>query len=270
MMWHPAFTLVVLAATTITCAVVVFAGVAGGPAQLARVLLFTLPALVGISAAALFASEVGWGRLPGVPPALTFVLGMALMVGAAMAAVGTWWAVRLAPAQGMWPAFDEAGMAPVAYCLFAAAAGSAFGALTVRVLPATLLTLGTFAGVRLVVALVLRPRFRPPVLGPADQSTGAALPPDSWLQHTPAWTIVDPAGHQVTNFAVVCGGPVAAPCPLTTQAIHNAGLVQRAWYQPADRFWTFHGIEAGIFVLLTMVLALLAAWLLSRRQRQRT
>jgi len=265
-MWHPTFTLAVLAATVITCAVVVLAGAAGGSALLAQVALVALPALVGTSTAALVAIELGWDRLPGALAALTFVLGIALLAGAAAAAVGTWWALRLAPAQGMWPAFDEAGMVPAAYCLFAAAAGAAFGALTVRILPAALLTLAAFTGPRLVVALALRPRFLPPVLGLADPGVGAGLPPGAWPQATPS-TIVDGAGHQATGaILVVCDARAAAPCPLTAADIHGAGLFQGAWYQPADRFWTFQGIEAAVFVALAIALALIAAWLLGRRR----
>jgi hypothetical protein len=36
-------------------------------------------------------------------------------------------------------------------------------------------------------------------------------------------------------------------------------------YQPADRFWTFQSIEAGIFVALTAVALGAAIWLLHRR-----
>jgi hypothetical protein len=36
-------------------------------------------------------------------------------------------------------------------------------------------------------------------------------------------------------------------------------------YQPADRFWTFQFIEAGIFVALTAAALGAAIWLLHRR-----
>jgi hypothetical protein len=36
-------------------------------------------------------------------------------------------------------------------------------------------------------------------------------------------------------------------------------------YQPADRFWTFQSIEAGIFVALTAVALGATIWLLHRR-----
>ena len=38
-------------------------------------------------------------------------------------------------------------------------------------------------------------------------------------------------------------------------------------YQPADRFWTFQSIEAGIFVVLTAVALGATIWLLHRRPR---
>jgi hypothetical protein len=36
-------------------------------------------------------------------------------------------------------------------------------------------------------------------------------------------------------------------------------------YQPADRFWTFQSIEAGLFVALTAAALAVAIWLLHRR-----
>jgi MYXO-CTERM domain-containing protein len=36
-------------------------------------------------------------------------------------------------------------------------------------------------------------------------------------------------------------------------------------YQPADRFWTFQAIEAGIFTGLAALLALLTLWRVRRR-----
>src|SRR5215472_10241240 len=88
-MWHPTFTVVVLAATATTCAVVVLVGATGGPVPLAQVVLVALPALVAMSAAALVATELGRDRMPGALPALTFVLGIALVAGAAATAAGT-------------------------------------------------------------------------------------------------------------------------------------------------------------------------------------
>jgi hypothetical protein len=259
--WHPTFTLVVLVGTGIGFLVVVEAGAAAG------VVLLAVPALLGVAVAALVAGELRRGGLPSPSSTLGFVLVTALSAGAVTAAVGTWWALQQASVRGMWPAFDEAGIAIVAYCLFAAATGAAFGALTARVLPSTILTLAVFTGVRLVVALALRPRFLPPVLGPDDLAAGAAPPRDAWLQASTAAPIVDRAGHEVTRIAIACVG--SGPCELNPQTIHQVGLLQGAWYQPGDRFWAFQGIEAAIFAGLAVGLALLAAWLLGRRPASR-
>jgi hypothetical protein len=56
------------------------------------------------------------------------------------------------------------------------------------------------------------------------------------------------------------------------KAIDNAcldrlGIAQHtfATYHPADRFWTFQVIEAGIFVALALVLLAFTAWWVRRR-----
>jgi hypothetical protein len=44
---------------------------------------------------------------------------------------------------------------------------------------------------------------------------------------------------------------------------HGANFI--ASYQPHDRFWTFQLIEAGIFLLLAVVLFSVTAWWLGKR-----
>ena len=54
------------------------------------------------------------------------------------------------------------------------------------------------------------------------------------------------------------------PDQLSTCANH-AGLHFAAYYQPADRYWLFQGIEAAIFLAVAVALLGLTVWWLRRR-----
>ena len=49
------------------------------------------------------------------------------------------------------------------------------------------------------------------------------------------------------------------------QCIHNHGWLAFTTYQPADRFWPFQAIEAGVVVALAVGLLALAIWWVRRR-----
>jgi hypothetical protein len=142
--------------------------------------------------------------------------------GTAVTAVVTWWSLskvslglsRLAPGP-----FDIQGIVPVAYSIFAVVLGIVVGSMIRRVIPAMATTLATFAAVRIVIAVVVRPHYMSPLSKPASVSTNA-LPAGAWLL-----------------------------------SINRRGLLI---YQPADRFWIFQGIETGVFVVLAAALVALA------------
>jgi hypothetical protein len=101
--------------------------------------------------------------------------------------------------------------------------------------------------IRLVAEYVLRPHFQAPLTflqscAPSQPCSGGIglgfIPPVTG--HIGDWVLGQPAG--------------------------NPGHDAVAYlYQPADRFWTFQSIEAGIFVALTAVALGAAIWLLHRR-----
>jgi hypothetical protein len=142
--------------------------------------------------------------------------------GAAVTAVVTWWSLskvslglsRLAPGP-----FDIQGIVPVAYSVFAVVLGIVVGSMIRRVLPAMATTLATFAAVRIVIAVVVRPHYMSPLSKPASVSTNA-LPAGAWLLST----------------------------------TDRGNLI----FQPADRFWVFQGIETGVFVVLAAAFVALA------------
>jgi hypothetical protein len=142
--------------------------------------------------------------------------------GAAVTAVVTWWSLsevslgrsRLGPGP-----FDLQGIVPVAYSVFAVVLGAVVGSMIRRVLPAMATTFATFAAVRIVIAVLVRPHYMSPLSIPISVSLNN-LPAGAWLLST------DRRGFFI--------------------------------YQPADRFWVFQGIETGIFLVLAAALVALA------------
>jgi hypothetical protein len=173
--------------------------------------------------------------------------------------------------------FDIMGIVPVAYSLFAMALGIAAGTLLRRVLPAIAVTLAGFIAVRTVIALLLRPHYMSPVTMYYKVTSGFTPPGSFWKIASGA---VGPNGlaiDQNTNGNVVNGVPANylpascvqqirgafTPPPSCTRALaHFHGFLT---YQPADRYWTFQGIETGIFLVLAAALIAVSAAVLLRR-----
>jgi hypothetical protein len=214
------------------------------------------------------AVKVGW------------MLLAAAVWGGVISALVTWWegpnnalqANMFDPGR-----FDIMGIVPVAYSLFAMALGIAAGTLLRRTLPAIAVTLAGFIAVRALIALLLRPHYLSPVTV-FYKVTGAFTPAGSFWQI--ASGVVGPNGQAIdlnTNGNAVDGIPATylpasctqvsrgafTPPPSCVQAAsHFRGFLT---YQPADRYWTFQGIEAGIFLVLAAALIAVAAVTLLRR-----
>jgi hypothetical protein len=215
---------------------------------------------------------------------LTVKIGWMLLAaaiwGGVISALVTWWegpnnAVQL---DAFDPGrFDIMGVVPVAYSLFAVALGIAAGALLRRVLPAIAVTLAGFVAVRATITLWLRPHYMSAVTV-FYKVTSGFTPPGSYWQL--ASGVLGPNGlpiDQNTNGNAVYGVPANylpasctqvsrgafTPPPSCVQAVsHFRGFLT---YQPADRYWTFQGIEAGIFLVLAAALIAVTAAVLLRR-----
>jgi ABC-type transport system involved in multi-copper enzyme maturation permease subunit len=173
--------------------------------------------------------------------------------------------------------FDLVGLVPVAYSLFAMALGIASGALLRRTIPALAVTLAGFAGVRVLVTLLLRPHYMKAVttyynvlhgFNPAGAfwslSQGVLGPngqPIAQPNNTPYFD-----GIPQTILPASCAPAAnsnANPSPACVQALsHYRAFIT---YQPANRFWAFQGIEFGIFVVLAAALIAVTAAVLLRR-----
>jgi hypothetical protein len=204
----------------------------------------------------------------------------AVVWGSVISALVTWWegpnnALQLnAFDTGR---FDIMGIVPVAYSVFALALGIAAGALLHRVLPAMAVTLAGFITVRAVIALWLRHHYLSPVTV-FYHVTHPVTPPGSYWSL--ATGVLFPNGQPVdqgTNGNVIDGIPATylpasctqttrgafTPPPSCTQAVaHFRGFLT---YQPAGRYWTFQGIETGIFLILAAALIAVTALVLLRR-----
>jgi hypothetical protein len=215
---------------------------------------------------------------------LTVKVGWMLLAaaiwGAVISALVTWWsgpdnALQLdAFKTGR---FDIMGIVPVAYSLFALALGIAAGALVRRVLPAMAITLAGFIAVRAVIAIWLRHHYLSPVTAYYSVTSaftpkgaywalasGVLFPNGQPIDQNSNGNVLD--GIPVTYLPASCNqtqrGPFAPP-PSCTQALaHFRGFLT---YQPADRYWTFQGIESGIFLVLAAALIAVTAVTLLRR-----
>ena len=173
--------------------------------------------------------------------------------------------------------FDIMGLVPVGYSLFAVALGIAAGALLRRVLPAIAVTLAGFIAVRAVVALWLRPHYLSAVTVFYKVTSGFTPPGSFWKiasgilgpngqaidQNTNGNTIKGiPAFYLPASCTTHSRGTFTPPASCTQALAHFRGFLT---YQPADRYWTFQGIETGIFLALAAALIAVTAVTLIRR-----
>lgn len=214
-------------------------------------------------------------------------LAAAVIVGSiVLTAALEWWSGPLVAAAGddrfMPGIFDLLGAAPIAYGVFAFGLGVAAGAIIGRTVPAMAATLVGFAGVRVLVEFVARPHYQPALTESyrlsADATTTKSPMPGAWQMSAET---VDSAGNLVgtgqgIDFNRVIGdcpglggpGGGALPNPSNIDAcIRQAGIHVIATYQPADRYWPFQAIEAGLFVLLALALIAATFWWVRRRSR---
>jgi hypothetical protein len=200
--------------------------------KLVGTLLIGVPGLIGIFWGAPIVSreiENGTFRLAwtqGVTRTrwITTKLAVAGAIGAITAGVFTfamsWWSIpfdRL-DANRIDPSiFDQRGVVPVAYALFAFALGAAAGIVIRRTLPAIAATLVGFVGVRMVVQFLVRPHLLTPLkkmvllskqLGVGIERTpsGIRIAIDGHPELHGAWVtstqLTDSAGHAPTSAFV--------------------------------------------------------------------
>jgi ABC-type transport system involved in multi-copper enzyme maturation permease subunit len=217
-----------------------------------------VPGLIGVLVGApLIARELEYGtwRLAwsqSIPRArwlaikLALVTGGLIVVGAAMTAVITWYRAPMDELTGRFQhnIYDFEGLVPTAYILCAFGFAVLAGLLIRRSIPAMIAAFLPWLAIRLVIEFVFRSSF----LAPLTLTCGRGL---------------SCSGSGNGN-----GGYGISAIPPATGHIGDWVLSQTSsgfLYQPADRFWAFQSIEAGIFVALTAAALGTAVWLLHRR-----
>jgi hypothetical protein len=232
------------------------------------------------------------------------VVGVASAAAAGLYSLAvSWWgapldavnANRITP-----PLFDQRGIVPIGYALFAFALGVTAGLIFKRTLPAMATTIVGFITTRMLTQYLLRPHLMAPAHGsyPLSAARGigfeyngashalavVADSPDlsgAWVTHT---AVVDAAGRAPSKafLAQACphiaqgpplnakGGHVEAPAAAQQQfseCLHqlSARFHEVVTYQPASRFWGLQGLETAVFVALAALLLASCFVLVHRR-----
>ena len=196
----------------------------------------------------------------------TVLLAVATVVAAGLAsAIVMWWRQPFDALQGrMGPnGFDIEGLVVPAYAVFSLTVGMLAGLMLRRTVAAMTATLVVFASTRLIVLKFVRPNFMSP-LHRTVLPTTTAWPAGDWVLSD---TLVDAGGGQVS----AAREDLAILHAQQANVDPHTYLVTLGWkriisYQPADRFWTFQGFEAGLFLVLSALIIVLALWLVRRTQ----
>jgi hypothetical protein len=187
----------------------------------------------------------------------------ALVWGAAVSALVSWWRIPENALYSRFGSFDIQGIVPIAYSLCAVAMGIAVGSIVRRVLPALAVTLGLFVALRVVIGTFLRPHFLAPVARTFSLLGGGGPPANAWVISN---SIVGPNGHAIgdgfspRDIPAVCRLDAFGIPKGSINCLAAHGFRQMTTYQPDSRFWAFQGIEATIFVLLACAFIGVAFW----------
>ena len=224
------------------------------------------------------AVKVGW------------LLLAAAVWGGAIAALVTWWSGPRNAAFGdafQSNYFDQQGLVPVAYAVFATALGIAAGAVLRRTLPAIAIVIGGFIGMRLWISQDLRMHFMAPVTAFYGVAANFNPPAGSiniggGLINKAGQVVTGPFGNVMidgvpsTSLPAACqrlipasaSGP-AGPSNATLNAVYGclqkAGYRQFISYQPISRYWAFQGIETGIYLAVAAALIAITFYAVRRR-----
>jgi len=221
-----------------------------------------VPGLIGVLVGApLIARELEYGtwrlawsqtvsRARWLTVKLGLVTGGLVVFGAAMTALITWYRAPMDRLTGRFlpNIYDFEGLVLTAYILCAFGFAVLAGLLLRRSIPAMVAAFVPWLAIRLVVEFLFRPHFEAPL------TYTQVCPQNSPCFGGEGLGFLPPVTGHIGDWVLGQGGGL------------GANQVGNTWlYQPADRFWTFQSIEAGIFVLLTAAALGATIWLLHRR-----
>lgn len=182
---------------------------------------------------------------------VTMAVAAAVAWSAAVSALVTWWSGTPNSLYGNrfdGTQFDTQNVVPIAFALFAVALGIAAGSLLRRTLPALASTVGTYLGVRILVAVYLRPHYTRAITRTVAFGSDPQLPSGSW---TLSRHLVDPSGQTVLNrFGIPDACAAAVDRPSAQACLGRLGFRDIVTYHPADVYWRYQWTEAALFVAL--------------------
>jgi hypothetical protein len=172
--------------------------------------------------------------------------------------------------------YDMQGIVPIGATVMAAAIGVLAGAVIRRTVPAMAATIGGFIVIRLLLAIVVRPRLMPAKV--IESAFGGEDSPEG----TGAWilseTTIDATGKVLGTGGTLNVTPLIGRCPsLPTSGggfppradvdacLLELGVRNVTRYQPGDRFWTFQILESLIMVGIGAAALGVAFWFVRRR-----
>jgi len=182
---------------------------------------------------------------------------------------------RLAPV-----AFGASGVTPVAYAAFAFALGVLAGVLIRRSIPAMAVTLAVFGGMLISWTKWVRPHLLPARMASVPLISGNGQPFNELMISgghtvTVVGTWAQPGAWLLSNQTVTASGrpftgPAAQACTTgsmqaCTRWLASLHLRQLITYQPASRYWPLQWEEAGLFLLMAILLTGLSVWWIRRR-----
>ncbi|MGW5649582.1 ABC transporter permease [Saccharopolyspora sp. NPDC003752] len=227
--------------------------------------LLPLPLLVGMFAGAPLVSReleqhtfrYAWTQ--GVSRS-HWLRGKVLLVGGAVLVLSTIfslvhmsWLAPMVPEMGWFRFFNQSVPAFPMSCLFTFALGVAAGTLLKRTVPAMAATMFGGAAVFVVMAWLLRPNYMEPMtLTRAVEPVGQQSGSEDVLSDAYYLGAVYRDSSGGTGASAVWREGEPAPLRIVT-------------YHPADRFWSFQFIEAGIYLALTIACLALAFYWLRRK-----
>lgn len=203
---------------------------------------------------------------------------------AAFAALITWWS-KTPNTLSMHRGFSQQGIMPIAYGLFAVAIGIMFGAWFRKTMTAVAVTLGLFVALQIPVANFVRPHYMAPInvtakFGPNE--IDSKIPKDAWMinravldKNGNAFNLFDiskmpPECQSLTQNIQVSNGSRLAKLKAegvdpVDDCLNRYGYYWSASYQPANRYWDFQFIEAGIYIGMAALAVGATYWLVLRR-----
>jgi hypothetical protein len=236
-----------------------------------------IPGVIGVLLAAPFVLELESGtfrlawtqsitRRRWLATKLGVTVLAALLVGAVMIALLTWWRGPLDHVHGRMgqDVFSFEGIVGFGYVLFALGLALAVGAVWRRTVPAVIVGFAGYIVARVFVLTWLRQRFEAPLTAtwPMSRNGGSDLNTAWVLKEQPS----DKFGHVLSERLPViqgCARPVKGGLRLIDPSCLSG--FTRAVYQPASRFWLFQGIETAIFGGVAIALIAFAAWWVHER-----